>query len=76
MPTSTKPARKRRPGETTTAVERRPAPRLPHERDESVERAPQAPHDSMRQAHEDLKRGLRDTDRGPVVDKVYRKLKK
>ena len=77
MPTSSKSPRKRRQGETTTVVDRQPAPRLPHERDESIARSPQqVPDASMRQAHADVKRGLPDTDRGPVVDAVYRKLKK
>lgn len=27
----------------------------------------------MKQAHDDVKRGLTDTDRGPVLDSVYEK---
>jgi len=35
-----------------------------------------APHKRIKQAHDDLERGLADTDRGPVTDETYRKLKK
>ncbi|EWS59928.1 hypothetical protein Y694_02287 [Methylibium sp. T29-B] len=34
------------------------------------------PSESMRQAHRDLARGLKDTDRGPEADRAYRKLKR
>ncbi len=37
-------------------------PKLPHERDESVDMTHGAPSDAMRQAHADLERGLQDTD--------------
>ena len=30
----------------------------------------------MQQAHEDLSRGLQDTDRGPEADRTYKKLKR
>ena len=47
------------------------APRLPHERDESSDSQDGKPNALMKQAHLDLERGLVDTDRGPVMDKLY-----
>lgn len=58
-----------------TQVEpQRVEPRLPHERDESSDSQRDTAADNAsigRQAHDDLKRGLVDTDRAPVVDRVY-----
>ena len=51
-------------------------PRLPHERDAAADSQTPVPgpvHEIGEQAHEDLERGLEDTDRGPVIDEVYRK---
>lgn len=61
-----------RSGHTTPGDGGEPAPRLPHERDESSDsqRSPD-PDAVMEQAHADLRRGLVDTDRGPVTDRVY-----
>ena len=62
-------------GNTTSNVAHRRVPRLPHERDESADSQElQEPeqHGLMQQAHDDLQQGLEDTDRGPVLDKVYR----
>ena len=55
------------------------APRLPHERDESADS--QAAVDTAnkrlgRIAQADLERGLVDTDKGPVMDATYDKVKK
>jgi len=50
-------------------------PKLPHERDESVDMTPTTPSKIGRQAHRDLARGLQDTDRGPPADKAYQKQK-
>lgn len=50
-------------------------PRLPHERDQSVDMTDDQPDPRMRQAHDDLRRGLRDTDRGPVADRAYQQQK-
>ncbi|MET3495132.1 hypothetical protein [Variovorax boronicumulans] len=50
------------------------APRLPHERDQSSdsqETQDGQPSEVARQAHEDVERGMVDTDRGPVTDRVY-----
>ncbi|HYP84198.1 hypothetical protein [Variovorax sp.] len=54
-------------------------PRLPHERDESSDSQHQdnVPGDKERRAHDDVERGVVDTDRGPVTDRLYReKLKR
>lgn len=47
--------------------------RLPHEHDESADsqQARPIPEPIERQAHEDVRRGLVDTDRGPVMDRLY-----
>lgn len=42
-----------------TAVE---TPKLPHERDESVDMTDRAPNERMRQAHDDVVSGQKDTD--------------
>lgn len=48
-------------------------PRLPHERDESSgEQAAEAAVDPQAEhAHGDAQRGAPDTDRAPVVDRLY-----
>ena len=55
-------------------------PRLPHERDESSdsqETQGGEPPEVGKKAHDDVERGVVDTDRGPVADRVYReKLKR
>lgn len=49
---------------TTAPVEKDAGKRLPHERDESPQGAPsQKTHSVIRQAAEDIERGLVDTDR-------------
>jgi hypothetical protein len=77
----------RSPGESTSqrdtsgdtrvpTTERAAKPRLPHERDAAADSQTPVPgpvDDIGARAHEDLERGLRDTDRGPVIDEVYRK---
>lgn len=50
------------------------APRLPHERDQSSDSQQTQdghPPEVGRQAHEDVERGVVDTDRGPVANRVY-----
>lgn len=49
---------------------------LPHERDESRDMTSGIPSEPIRQAFRDLRRGLQDTDRGPLADHAYRKLKR
>lgn len=54
------------------------APRMPHERDESAD-SQQSSEPSARsvgkQAHKDLARGLVDTDKGPVLEETYDRLR-
>ena len=61
-------------GKTEVAQDGVTAPKLPHERDQSSDsqqnqdgRAPEV----GRQALKDIERGMVDTDRGPVTDRVY-----
>ena len=54
------------------------APRAPHERDESADS--QAPGEASAQrlgqaAQDDIERGVVDTDKGPVLDQVYDKVR-
>lgn len=49
--------------------------KLPHERDESISETGKKPSKRIQQAHQDVSRGLQDTDRGPVADRAYKKLK-
>ena len=54
------------------------APRMPHERDESSDSQAAQEPSGQRQgaiAHDDVERGLVDTDRGPVLDKTYDKVR-
>jgi hypothetical protein len=60
-----------RSSHTTPEVKGRLAPRLPHERDESSDSQTSAPRPVIEQARQDVRRGLVDTDRGPVLDEVY-----
>ncbi len=50
-------------------------PKLPHERDESVDMTHGKPDAQVEQAYRDVQRGLQDTDRGPPADKAYQKQK-
>lgn len=58
-------------GGTTPVKDGARAPKLPHEHDESSTSQDSTPRRVIRQAHDDLERGLVDTDRGPVLDEVY-----
>ncbi len=60
-------------GETPDRV-----PRMPHERDESSDSQATSEPSGQRigqAAHDDLERGLVDTDKGPVLDKAYDKVR-
>lgn len=50
-------------------------PKLPHERDQSVDMTHGQPDVQVQQAYRDVQRGLQDTDRGPPADKAYQKQK-
>lgn len=55
-----------------------PAPRLPHERDESADSQAAQEQSGERvgkQAREDIERGLVDTDKGPALDETYEKVR-
>lgn len=67
------PSRRVPPDKTTPSRANEREPRLPHERDQSSE--PHAPvlEDARKvgeQAKSDLDRGLVDTDRGPVLERL------
>jgi hypothetical protein len=61
-----------RKSDTTVRRDRDAEPQLPHERDESSQKD-EAPRPRIEQAHRDVSRGLVDTDRGPPMDKAYKK---
>jgi len=50
-------------------------PKLPHERDESVDMTHGQPDAQVEQAYRDVQRGLQDTDRGPPAGAAYQKQK-
>ena len=64
-----------RESDTRVGTGKEGAVRLPHEHDESADSQKSPPRAEIEQAGRDLKRGLQDTDRGPVSDATYRKLK-
>ncbi|MBI1990864.1 MAG: hypothetical protein HYS65_14315 [Betaproteobacteria bacterium] len=82
---NTRPARKtgpvagtdgRRTAKVEVSISQERVPLLPHERDESADSQSSEPSDVMRQAAADLKRGLQDTDRGPKMNRLAKKLKR
>jgi hypothetical protein len=78
MATTTRkpPARARKGSVVSVAQERGdPVAPLPHEIDQALGSAGRAPRRSMKQAHDDLARGLEDTDKSSVMDATYRRLK-
>ncbi|KAF1043240.1 hypothetical protein [Xylophilus sp.] len=61
-------------GNTLPRKDDRPAPRLPHERDQSADQQDSESAQGTekgRQAYADKQSGQQDTDKGPVLDKVY-----
>jgi len=72
--TAKAPSRDAGGGKTQVAQDGESKPRLPHERDQSSdsqENQDGSAPEVGRQALEDVERGLVDTDRGPVTDRVY-----
>lgn len=63
-------------GETTPVLEGDMAPRLPHERDESVSHEEGPEHEVIHQAAQDIKDGLQDTDKGPVLKDLHERISK
>ena len=63
----------KRYGHTRTRTEQgERTPRLPHEHDESSDsQATKHEHEEMRRAHDDVSRGLVDTDKGGPMDELY-----
>lgn len=61
-------------GDTQPILEGKRAPRLPHERDESVSHEEGPTHEVIEQAALDVEEGLVDTDRGPVLKELHDKL--
>ena len=75
------------PRSTKASQHQEPRPKLPHERDESSEdqtgdaqgtdsAAAEQSRERMRQGHDDVVSGKQDTDRAPVTDATYRKVRK
>lgn len=63
-------------GETKVEQGGESAPKMPHERDQSSEHQSDDDQDGTptpegKQGAKDIERGLVDTDRGPVTDRVY-----
>lgn len=86
IPSAHVPARTERRTDTTTRKPQDPgsgpedlsAPeaRLPHERDQATSMTDGARHPEIEQAYEDVKRGLKDTDRGEPAHDAYQKQKR
>lgn len=75
-PGAREPQRETRPAQGPA---QEPQPRMPHERDESVDSQAAGEPSGKRMgqiAHDDLERGLVDTDKGPVIDEAYEKTRK
>ena len=75
-----RPAGKASRGETRPAQgpAQEPVPRMPHERDESADSQTADEPSAKRMGklgHDDLERGLVDTDKGPVLDRTYDKVR-
>lgn len=52
-----------------------PEGRLPHERDEATAMTGGIQSEEGKQAFKDLERGLKDTDKGPPMDRAYQQQK-
>ncbi|MDQ7973937.1 MAG: hypothetical protein REJ24_15310 [Rhodocyclaceae bacterium] len=73
------PLRDAEGGQTKVEQGGESAPRLPHERDQSADSQATKegqPPEVGRRAHDDVERGSVDTDRGPVTERTYEKLKR
>ena len=65
------------PAQGDTQTQER-VPRMPHERDESADSQSASEPSGQRvgqAAHDDIERGVVDTDKGPVLDQVYEKVR-
>jgi hypothetical protein len=68
-------------GRTERQTQEGPAPRLPHERDESADsqspgRTEPSQRDIGERGRQDVERGAKDTDRAPVADRTYERLRR
>jgi hypothetical protein len=77
------PDSKPAPGETRVARndgdQEKSEPKLPHERDQSASaQVDGAPVDDARgrKAHDDIERGVVDTDKGPVLEQIDERMKR
>ena len=61
--------------QTSVSIAGRKAPKLPHEADESTNSTAKQPDPKVKQAYADVKRGLVDTDKGPVMGHTYERLR-
>ena len=71
------PAGLKRPkvaGRVKISISQAVVPRLPHDHDESADAQSGKPSEIIKQAATDLKQGLKDTDRGAQMAKVYKNL--
>lgn len=57
------------------STQAKPAGKMPHERDESVDPDIPPPEPEMKQASADVSRGMVDTDRGVAMNATYKKQK-
>ena len=74
MPAKNKPSPQPDDGKTRVSQDGESAPRLPHEHDQSSDSQQNQDGSAPevgRQGLKDIERGLVDTDRGPVTDRVY-----
>jgi len=78
MPRKTPAPGRARPGRATSPADAsdEASLALPHERDQSTDMTSSTPDPRIRQADADLRRGLQDTDKNPVMDAAYDKLKR
>ena len=60
---------------TSVSVAGKKAPSLPHEADESTHSTAEKPDPKVAQGYADVKRGLVDTDKGPVMGRTYERVK-
>lgn len=68
--------RDKRSGRTQPSIDKKPAPRLPHEHDESSDSQDEGSvRPIMKKAHDDVTAGHVDTDRGAPMNEAYQRQK-
>ena len=66
----------KRSGRTSSSIQDKPVPRLPHEHDESADSQTSSEvQPIIQQAHDDVMAGQVDTDRGVPMEKAYQRQK-